>query len=241
MSQTQNYPVRAIQLSERMKLTYFKTTKPQYAPYLAAIQAVMNQYIVPYAYFALAQANGVSDEEGVSRYTNAANSKINEVLGALSVSFTVTPEAIAGGLRLSFRAQKGGDTAEERHDLTGQGPDFAPLYEQSKDIAKVRWDAYTKIVGPDQVREILRLAGMGYETFMLEGTPSPRQVLAVIKHKMKLGAVDPEHYIDRLKGAVNKYGTGYEYGVGKYSYISRWIMDGLVAAVKATEAVYRVL
>jgi hypothetical protein len=241
MSEPTTYPVRALPLDERLMLTYYKLNKPQYAPYLAAIQATMNQYIVPYAYFALAEANNQPNDAALSQYTNAANSKINEVLGVFGVSFTVTPEPITGGLRVGFRAQKGTNTAETSHEIRGQGPDFAPLYEQSKDIAKVRWDAYTKIVAPDHVVEILRLAGVGYETFMLEGTPSPRQVLAVIKHKMKLGAVDPEEYINRLKDAVGKYETGYQHGASKYSYINRWITDGLVAAVKATGAVYQVL
>jgi hypothetical protein len=241
MSGPTTYPVRALPIEERLVFTYYKLNKPQYAPYLAAIQAVMNQYIVPYAYFALAEANDQSDDTALNRYTTVANAKINEVLGVFSVTFNVAPEPITGGLRLGFRAQKGGNTAETSHEIKGQGPDFAPLYEQSKNLAKVRWEAYTRIVTEDSVREILRLAGMGYESFMLDGTPGPRQVLAVIKHKMKIGAVDPQYYINKLKDSVSKYESGYQYGVSKYSYISRWIMDGFVAAVKAAGAVYQVL
>ncbi len=241
MSQTQDYPVRAIPLDERLVTTYIKMIKPQYAPYLAAIQAVMNRYIVPYAYLALAEANDRPVEDYLERYTNTANSKINEALAIFGVNFQVTPEPISGGLKLDFTARKGGNTAETSHEITGRGPDFGPVYAQSMDIAKVRWASYTRLVTEDHVREILKLAGMGYEVFMTEGSPTARQVMAVLKHQMKLSAVDPQEYINRLRGAVDKYEVGYQHGVGKYSYISKWISDGFVAAVKATFTVYQVL
>jgi hypothetical protein len=239
--QTQNYPVRAIPLEERLIFTYIKLTKPQYAPYLATIQSVMNQYIVPYTFFALAVAQGTPDDTLLQNYTAMAKAKINEVLAVFGVNFDVTYSHIQKGLKLTFEAQKGGNTSRAEHEIAGRGPNFGPLYAQSKDIAKVRWAAYTELVQEDRVHEILELANMGYEVFMLEGTPTPRQIMAALKHKIKLMTVDPAEYIRRLKESVDKYEYGYQHGVMKYSYISPWLSDGLVAAVKATGAVYQVL
>jgi hypothetical protein len=241
MAATPTYPVRALPIDERLILTQYKMYKPQFAPYLAAIQAVMNRFIVPYAFIAMAYTRGTYDDALVDLYTTKASESITQALNPFDVNFTIEWDEVTGGLVLDFTARKGTATAATSHEITGRGPDFGPLYEESKDIAKVRWEAYTQLLEEEHVREILRLAGMGYERFMLDDTPTARHLMAVFKHKLKLAAVDPEQYLERIRGAVEKYEQGYEYGVAKYSSISPWISDGLVAAVKASGIVYQVL
>jgi hypothetical protein len=241
MSEPTTYPIRAVTIDDKLYMTYIKLLKPQYAPYLASIQAVMNQYIVPYAYFAMANARGALDPTVLSTYTSSAQNKINEALGPFSVTFTLNAQGIAGGLRLLFEARKGTNVVSTDHEIKGQGPDFGPVYEQSKDIAKARWASYPEAINEANVLSILGLAQLGYERFMTEGTPTPRQQLAVLKHKIKLNAVDPVEYINRLRDSVNKYEVGYQKGVSKYSYVIKWISEGLVAAFKASKIVYEVL
>jgi hypothetical protein len=241
MSETVKYPIRAVTIDERVLLTYLKLVKPQYAPYLAAIQSVMNQYIVPYAYFGMASTRGTLDREVLDRYTVMAQAKINEALGIFGVAFTLSAQGTERGVKVAFEARKGDNTAKSDHEITGQGPDFGPVYGQSKDIAKARWASYPDMLNEANVRVIFDLSSMGYEYFVLGTNPTPKQQIAALKHRIKLSAVDPAMYIDRVKEAVEKYEKGYEYGVHKYSYAIRWISEGLVAAFKATKTVYHVL
>jgi hypothetical protein len=241
MSQTQAYPIRAVTIDDKMYLTYVKLLKPQYAPYLASIQAVMNQYIVPYAYFGLANARGMLDPTVLNSYTSKAQAKINEVLQPFGVTFTLNAQGITGGIKVAWEARKGTNVVGSDHEIKGQGPDFGPVYEQSKELAKARWAYYSEMLTETNVTTILGLASLGYQRFVTGTSPTPEQQLAALKHWIKIQAVDPTEYINRLKDAVDKYEQGYQYGVSKYSYIIRWVADGLVAAFKATRSVYEVL
>jgi hypothetical protein len=240
-NQVATLAIRAVPLDLRLAYAYIKLTKPQYSPYLATIQAVMNQYIVPYAYFAMIKAQNALDPELLVRYTDSAYAKINEVLRVFGVEFKLGAGEQKDKLVVTFEAVKAGRTAQDEHLFTGEGPDFGPVYEQSLGIAKVRWASYADMLNEESVRGILELANMGYEAFMTDGSPSPRRQIAILKHKLKLMAVDPQLYITRIKEAMDKYELGYQHGVQKYSYIIRWISDGLVAAFKATKTVLQVL
>jgi len=241
MSTTTTYPIRAVPIDVRVMLSYSKMGKPHLAPYLAAIQAVMNQYIVPYAYLAMGYREGLVDATFISQYDTKASQKITEALELFDVSFAVVGTPISGGIRVNFTATKGTTTRTGDHNITGSGPDFGPVYEQAKEIAKARWASYPELLNPTLVRQILDLANAGYERFVLGDSPTPKQQLAAIKHKIKTLAVNPTEYINRLRDAVDKYEVGYQEGVAKYSYAIRWVGDGLVAAVKAVKTVYDVL
>jgi hypothetical protein len=222
-------------------LSYSKLNKPQYVPYLAAIQAVMNQYIVPYAYLAMGYREGLVDTTLIGQYDTKASEKITEALELFGVSFTVAGTPITDGLRVNFTATRGTSTATGDHSITGSGPDFGPVYEQAKEIAKARWTSYTELLNPTLVRQILELANTGFERFILGDSPTPKQQLAAIKHKIKILAVNPTEYINRIRDAADKYEVGYQEGVSRYSYAIRWVGDGLVAAVKAAKSVLDVL
>lgn len=241
MAQTQTYPIRAVSIDDKIYMTYAKLTKPQYAPYLASIQAVMNQYIVPYAYFAMAKARNALNLETLNTYTSKAQAKINEVLSPLGVAFTLNAQDIPEGVKVLFQASKGQNVVGGDHEIKGRGTDFGPAYEQSKDIAKLRWASYADMLTEVNVESILGLANLGYTRFVTGTNPTPEQELAAIKHMIKLSAVDPARYINRLRESVEKYATSYQYGVHKYSYISRWLSEGFVAAFKAARAVFEVL
>jgi hypothetical protein len=251
MAQTQTqvqYPVRAVTIDERVYFTELKLQKPQYAPFIPAIQATMNQYIVPYSFLAHAYVRGFFDDGTIGSYTQLATSRINQVLSHFGVTFSIEPsvifdaqQGVRRGLRIKMTASKGGLTLSHTADLVGAGPDFGPVYAESKDLAVKRWKAYTEILKEQDVPNILYMAAFGYELFMTEGTPTPRQLLAAVKHKIKLTAVNPSEYIKRIREAVEKYAVGYTYGIDKYSYISRWVMEGLRAAFHATRLVLEVL
>jgi hypothetical protein len=249
MAQTQNtYPIRVVSIEDRTYFTHVKLKKPQYIPYIPTIQATMNKYIVPYAYLAMGYVAGGVDMTTIQQYTQLAQPKISEVLNFFGASFTIEPVLIYDqdqqarmGLKLRMAAQKGTNAVGYDADIVGSGPDFGPLYEESKDLAIKRWEAYTKLLTESDVRSILGLAALGYELFMTEGSPTPKQQLAVVKHRLKLSSVDPNRYIDRVREVVDKYGSGYEMGVMKYSYINKWITEGLKAATKATQIVLEVL
>jgi hypothetical protein len=242
------YPVRVVSIEDRAYFTQLKLQKPQYTPFIPAIQSTMNKYIVPYAFLAKGYVDGFVDIFLIQRYTNLVQPKINDVVSQFGVSFEVSADAIADpgtgarrGLRLSMAAAKGGTSVAHDADLVGQGPDFSPLYGESKDLAKARWEAYTRILTEPDVRMILNLAALGYELFMTEGTPTPRQQLAAVKHRMKLAAVDANYYLNAIREALDEYEAGYTAGVQKYSHISRWVMEGIRAATKATFVVLQVL
>jgi hypothetical protein len=241
-AQTQvQYPVRAVAVSERVYFTLLKLQKPQYAPFVAAIQATMNQHIVPYSFLAMGYAAGFVDNQLITQYTNLVQPKINEVVGVFGVEFSVQAEGIRGGLKLRLKAKKGDKEAGHEADLVGAGPDFGPLYAESKDLAKARWDAFTKMLKEQDVPSILHAAALGYEWFMLGGNPTPKQQIAVVKHKMRLAAVDPAEYVKRVREAVERYAAGYTYGISKYSYVIKWVSEGLRAAFHATRIVLEVL
>jgi hypothetical protein len=235
------YPLRVVTIEERVSLTHLKMQKPQYAPYLAAIQSVMNQNIVPYAFFGMAHTRGMLDPSLLDAYTNSAESRINNVLTSLGVTFDLAAVPITGGIRVHFGATKGPNSAGSFGEINGEGPDFGPVYGQSKDIAVARWASYPELLSETDVRLILGLATEGYGRFVLGDNPTPRQQLAAIKHRLKITAVDPTQYIERLRGAVEKYGIGYELGVEKYSYVIRWVGQALRVATQAAKIVFDVL
>jgi hypothetical protein len=76
---------------------------------------------------------------------------------------------------------------------------------------------------------------------MTEGSPTAKQLMAAVKHSIRLDAVEPNMYVERLKGAVEKYQVGYKYGAEKYKVVFAWVGDALRAAFYLTRDIVRVL
>jgi hypothetical protein len=225
----------------RLVLTQLKSQKPQYAPFIASVQAVINEAFGPMGILAYGVAGNRISASDVSDYVSAVKPDVNNKLQPLgaSIDFSATPAS--GGLTVSWTATKGTASDSGSHSITGNVEDVSDDWLQSVSIAANRFSRWVQTLDSTKARAILDAAAIGYEAFMTGGTPTAEQRMAALKQKLRIKAVDPTLYLQQLQTGSTKYQTGYQAAVDKYRTIAKWVMDALVAATKATISVAKVL
>ena len=232
---------RIVPVELRLVLTQLKAQKPAYAPFIAAVQATINEAFGPLGILAYGSAGGRITAGDVSSYVNAVKPGVNSKLTPLGVSFDFAASPAAGGLSVTWTAAKGTATDSGSHTITGNVEDVSDDWAQSLAIAANRFSRWVQTLDPNKARAILDTAAAGYEAFMTGGTPTARQQMAALKHKLRIKAVDPAMYVSQLQVGATKYQVGYQNAVSKYREVAKWIMDALLAATKATISVAKVL
>ena len=232
---------RLVPIELRLVLTQLKAQKPAYAPFIAAVQATINEAFGPLGILAYGSAGGRITAGDVSSYVSAVKSEVNSRLTPLGVSFDFSASPVSGGISVTWTATKGTATDSGSHTITGSVEDVSDDWAESLTIAANRFGRWVQTLDPNKARAILDAATLGYEKFMTEGTPTARQQMAALKHKLRIKAVDPAFYVSQTQGAGSKYQLGYQNAVAKYREVAKWIMDALLAATKATISVAKVL
>ena len=232
---------RIIPVELRLILTQLKAQKPMYAPFIATVQAVLNEAFGPLGILAYGSAGGRITAGDVLSYINAVKPEVSNKLAPLGVSLDFSAGPTAGGLTVSWTATKGANSDAGTHAITGNVEDVSDDWVQSLSIAANRFNRWVQTLDPNKARAILDAAAVGYERFMTEGTPTARQQMAALKHKLRIKAVDPTFYVSQIQGATSKYQLGYQNAVAKYREVAKWVMDALLAATKATISVAKVL
>ena len=240
--------VRIVSIDERLMLTELKRLKPNYAPYLAAIQAAANEFLGPMGFLAYGIVGGRIDARVVNQYITQAKPEFNAKISPLGVAVTFSATPTVEGLSISWTATKQGafepgaaPTDSGSHVIRGLSEDFSDDWADSLTIAVNRWSRFVNTLTPDMADKILKAAVIGYEEFMIGDTPTPKQFIAAIKHRVRLSAVDRNFYVDRTKAAVSKYQTGYQEAKAKYAEVLKYVGDALYGAVKLTISIFRVL
>jgi hypothetical protein len=239
MSATGSPRITPVEL--RLVLTQLKSQKPAYAPFIAAAQAIINEVFGPLGILAYGSAGGRITAGDVSSYVSAVKPEVNSKLTPLGVAFDFAANPAAGGLTVSWTAAKGASSDSGTHTITGNVEDVSDDWAQSLSIAVNRFSRWVQTLDSNKARAILDAAAVGYERFMTSGTPSGQQQMAVLKHKLRIKAVDPAFYVSQIQGAGSKYQVGYQNAVAKYRAVAKWVMDALLAATKATISVAKVL
>lgn len=232
---------RIVSVDERLILSELKRLKPNYAPYLAAIQAAANQFLGPLGFLAYGIAGGRIDVNAVNEYVRQAKSEFDSKISPLGVMVTFSTSPTSGGLSVSWTAAKDERTDSGSYTITGLTEDFSDDWVDSLTLAVNRWSRFVNTLTPDVADKILKAAQIGYEAFMTGGTPSAKQLMAVTKHKVRLSAVDRNFYVNQIKGAVQKYQEGYQGARAKYSEVFKYVGDALRAATRLTISVFKVL
>jgi hypothetical protein len=232
---------RLVPVELRLVLTQLKAQKPQYAPFVASIQAVINEAFGPLGILAYGAAGGRVTSTDVSSYVNAVKSEVGTKLQPLGVTFDFSVSPTSGGLSVSWTATKGASSDTGSHTITGNVEDVSDDWLQSLTIAANRFSRWVQTLDAAKAKSILDAAAVGYETFMTSGTPTAKQQMAALKHKLRIKAVDPTLYVSQLQNGAAKYQTGYQAAVDKYRVVAKWVMDALLGATKATISVVKVL
>lgn len=232
---------RIVSVNERLLLTELKRRKPQYAPYLATIQAVTNEILGPMGFLAYGIAKGAIDYDLVDRYVVEAKALIGKKLTPLGVGIDLTATPTNKGLAITWAAIKQQVTDNGSYVIQGLSEDFSDDWVESLTLAKSRWSRFVNSLTPDMADKILSAAQIGYEEFMLNESPTPKQILAVTKHKIRLLSVDRNLYVNRTKEAIQRYELGYKDAKVKYGEVMRYVGDALRAATRLTISVFKVL
>ena len=170
-----------------------------------------------------------------------ASPVINQKLSPLGVNANFSGTLSADGVIITWTVSKDGRSKTGSYAVTGQAPDFSGDYAASKDLAYARWSRYIQFLTPEAVDKIFEAAKQGYQDFLSEGAAGPRKAMAMIKHALRLDAVDRQFYINQVKNSAEKYTTGYQYGVEKYKAVFAWVGDALRGAFYLTRDVFEVL
>jgi hypothetical protein len=234
-------PVRLVAVDERVALTLLKARKPEYAPYIAAIQAAANEFMAPIGFIAYGVKLGKLRQGDLNTYIMYASPAINQKLSPLGVSASFTGTVDVSGVTVSWTVSKGGNSKAGSYTITGQAPDFSGDYAESKNIAYARWTRYIQGLTPGVVDKIFEAAKQGYQDFMSEGAVGPRKAMAILKHSLRLDAVDRQFYINQVQKSADKYPIGYQYGVEKYKAVFVWVGDALRGAFYLTKDIFEVL
>jgi len=232
---------RIIPVELRLVLTQLKAQKPAYAPFIASVQAVINEAFGPLGILAYGAAGGRITASDVSSYVDSVKPEVGNKLQPLAVAFDFSASPASGGLTVSWTATKGAASDTGSHTITGNVEDVSDDWLQSLSIAANRFARWVQTLDATKARAILDAAAVGYEAFMTGGTPTARQKMAALKQKLRIKAVDPTMYVQRIAGSANMYQTGYQAAVDKYRTVAKWVIDALVAATKATISVAKVL
>ena len=232
---------RIMPVELRLVLTQLKAQKPIYAPFIAAVQAVLNEAFGPLGILAYGAAGGRITAGDVASYVSAVKPEVNNKLAILGVALDFSASPVAGGLSVTWAATKGATADYGSHTITGNVEDVSDDWLQSLSIAVDRFNRWTQTLDANKARAILDAAAMGYEAFMTGGTPTAKQQLAALKHRLRIKAVDPAFYVSQIRNAASKYQVAYQNAAAKYKEVARWIMDALLAAAKATISVAKVL
>jgi hypothetical protein len=222
-------------------LTQLKSQKPQYAPFVASIQAVLNESFGPLGILAYGVAGSRVTATDVNNYVSSVKSEIASKLQPLGVAFDFSASPTTGGLTLSWTATKGTNSDTGSHTITGNVEDVSDDWLQSLSIAANRFSRWVQTLDATKAKSILDAAAIGYQAFMTGGTPTAKQQMAALKHQLRIKSVDPTLYIQQLSNGVNKYQVGYQAAADKYKTVVKWVMDALVGATKATISVVKVL
>jgi hypothetical protein len=234
-------PTRLISIDERITLTLLKESKPVYAPYIAAIVAASNEFIAPMGFLAYGVYLGKIGADTVNKYIEAAKPRFDAAVGVLGVTVTFSAAPTAGGLDISWTASKGANSKSGSYSVRGQVEDFSDDYLASLSNAVARWARYVSLITPDAADKILNAAKRGYEKFMTGGTPTGEQIMAAVKHGIRLDAVDRNFYVNQIKGAVQRYQSGYQTGAEKYKIVFKWVGDALRGAFYLARDIVQVL
>ena len=232
---------RIIPVEMRLVLTQLKAQKPAYAPFIAAAQAIVNEAFGPLGILAYGAAGGRVTASDVTNYVNAVKPEVSNKLQPLGVVFDFSASPVSGGLSVSWTATKGAASDSGSHTIAGNVEDVADDWLQSLSIAANRFSRWVQTLDSAKARAILDAAAVGYEAFMTGGTPTAKQQMAALKHKLRIKAVDQVMYVQQLQVGATKYQTGYQMAVDKYRTVAKWVIDALVAATKATISVAKVL
>ena len=225
----------------RLVLTQLKAQKPQYAPYLAAIQAASNEFIGPMGFLAYGIANGHLGEDVVNLYLQRAKPEFDSKIALLGVTVQLSASPTPGGLSISWAASKTGASDSGSYTIAGLTEDFSDDWIDSLTIAANRWSRFANSLTADMADKILNAAQVGYEQFMTEGTPTAKQIMAALKHKIRLLAVDRTYYVNRVREAVQRYQAGYQAGKTAYATAFKYVGDALAAATRLSVSIFRVL
>lgn len=240
-------PVRIVTVDDRLVLTELKRANPQYAPYIAAIQAAANEFMGPMGFLAYGIAKGNIDANAVDEYVRVAEPEFNYKIRPLGVSVQFSASPVSGGLQVSWTAVNtvsgpGTDSAVSgSYTITGLAEDFSEDWAESLALAADRWSRFVNTLTPEMADKILRAAQVGYEEFIIGRSPSPKQIMAALKHKVKLLAVDRNYYVDRIREAAERYQAGYKEAKTKYAEVFKYVGDALYAATKLTISIFKVL
>lgn len=232
---------RIVSINERLLLTELKRLKPAYAPYLAAIQATTNELLGPMGFLAYGVVKGAVTDNLVDRYVVEATALINRKLAPLGVGVDLSARPVSQGLSISWMATKEQVTDPGSYVIQGLTEDFSDDWAESLTLAVSRWTRFVNKLAPEAADKILKAAQIGYEQFMLSANPTPKHLLAVTKHKIRLLAVDRNLYVNRTKEAVQRYELGYKDAKAKYGEVMRYVGDALRAATRLTISIFKVL
>lgn len=238
---------RIVSIEDKLVLTELKRAKPQYAPYIAAIQAAANEFIAPMGFLAYGIVGNLFGQEVVDAYLHVAEPEFQRKISPLGVTVQFSVLSVGEGLQVSWTATKGvGEPGAVPSDsdsylIKGLAEDFSDDWAESLALAVSRWSRFVNTLTPEVADEILKAAQVGYEEFMTDRSPTPEQLTAAIKHKVRLLAVDRNFYVNRIKGAVQKYQTGYQEAKAKYAEVFKYVGDALYAATKLTISIFKVL
>ena len=233
--------VRIVRVDERLVLTELKRAKPWYAPYIAAVQAAANEFVGPMGFLAYGIAGGRIDASVLDQYVAQAKPEFDAKISPLGVATTFSASPVPGGLSVSWSVAKGTATDSGSYTIRGLTEDFSDDWADSLTLAVNRWSRFANSLTADMADKILSSAQIGYEQFMTEGTPTAQQLMAALKHKVRLSAVDRNFYVNQIKGAVQKYQSGYQEAKAKYAEVFKYVGDALYAATKLTISIFRVL
>ncbi len=234
-------PTRALPIEARIYLTELKAQKPAYAPYIAAIQSVYNEYFTAVAYIAYALGETDIPPEHISTTLSNIKSRVSNRLGILGVTVTLDETVAARTAEVAWQVQKGTNTATGSYTITGDVEDFSDDWLESKDLAVARWGRWAQTVDEDYADMVLNASAKSYYVYMTTSTTNPDHLLAAIKHSIKMAGVDRAMYVSHLQGAVSRFDEGYQRGVDKYREVMRWVVDGLIGAARATISTVSVL
>ncbi|MEM4619803.1 MAG: hypothetical protein QW607_06265 [Desulfurococcaceae archaeon] len=227
-------PTKVYRPAESYLLTVAKIEKPGLRYVLPGVQAMANEIFVGVAYADVAR--GSVPSEVIDEYLQFLNSKLTEFSQfGVEVSNNEIIPGRAGIIVEATLKGKGGERTFSETVSANAPVKFTEDWAESVDIAAKRYARYTQTLTAEDWNAIRETAVRGYQSFIGEAV-SPKHRMAVIKHAIGLGSVDPEYYLQRIRESVEKYKMGYEMAKMKFDRKQNVVIAGLAAARKFVEA-----